>query len=382
MPNERTVSNNVGGVRIFMCHRSEDKARVRELAGRLSADGFSPWIDEDALGAGVDWAQEIETAIRTANVFLVCLSKSWEAKTGYVQKEIKHALDVITAHPENDVFIIPALLEGCDIPKRLARWHAVKVYEEAGYQKLSDDLRDYALQSDPMAALAALDRRIERQSTDVEAYVARGYSHRIIGDTRRSMKDLDTALKLDPGCARAHQQRAYTYRAEAEAATNSAARAIDKHNAIADFNKAIKLSPREALYYCDRGDCYSELLGEYPEAIDDYNQALQLAPDFMRAFLGRGFARRELGAYREAVKDFDQVLERETDAADAYAGRGLCRQGLDDLPGALADLDRAIVLDPNFAQAYLDRASVKRKQGDRSGAKTDEATARSLDDSL
>jgi tetratricopeptide (TPR) repeat protein len=381
MPNERTVSN-VGGVRIFMCHRSEDKARVRALAGRLSEDGFSPWIDEDALGVGVDWAREIETAIRTANVFLVCLSKRWEAKTGYVQKEIKHALDVIAAHPENDVFIIPALLEACDIPKRLARRHAVKVYEEAGYQKLSDDLRGYALQSDPVAALAALDRRIERQNTDVEAYVARGYSHRVIGDTRRSMQDLDTALKLDPGCARAHQQRGYTYRAQAEAATNFASRMIEEHNAIADFNKAIQFSPREALYFCDRGDCYSELLNKHPQAIDDYNQALQLAPDFVPAFLGRGFARRELRAYSEAVKDFDQVLERETDAADAYAGRGQCRQDLGDLPGALADLDRAIVLDPKFAQAYLYRASVKRKQGDRSGAKTDEATARSLDDSL
>jgi tetratricopeptide (TPR) repeat protein len=361
-----------------MSHLSEDKERVRVLSGRLSADGFSPWLDEDALAVGVDWAREIDTAIRTANVFLVCLSGRWKGRTGYAQKEIKQALDVIKAR-ESDIFIIPALLEACDIPKRLARWHAVKLYEEAGYQKLSDNLRDYALESDPAAALATLDRRIERQNTDVDAYVARGYSHRFIGDIKRSVQDLDTALKLDPRCARAYQQRGYTYRAQAEEDTNWFTRQAPEHHAIADFNKAIELSPREARFYCDRGDCYSELLGKYPDAIDDYNRALQLKSDFVQALLGRGFALRELGADLEAVKDFEQVLEKEPDAADAYVGRGQCRQELDDLPGALADLDRAIALQPEYAQAYLSRASVRRKQGDRDGAKMDETTARRLD---
>ena len=81
-------------IRVFLCHASSDKPAVRELYHRLKADGFAPWLDEEDLLPGQDWQREIPKAVRAADVVIVCLSRGSISKAGYVQKEIKFALDV------------------------------------------------------------------------------------------------------------------------------------------------------------------------------------------------------------------------------------------------------------------------------------------------
>ena len=80
--------------RRFLCHSSSDKPRVRRLFARLRSDGFDPWLDEKKLAPGQDWQLEIKKALRNSDVVVACLSKGWVTKTGFVQIEIKTALDV------------------------------------------------------------------------------------------------------------------------------------------------------------------------------------------------------------------------------------------------------------------------------------------------
>jgi hypothetical protein len=49
--------------------------------------------------------------VRAADAILVCLSPDSINKEGYVQKEIKYALDVADEKPEGVIFFIPARLE-------------------------------------------------------------------------------------------------------------------------------------------------------------------------------------------------------------------------------------------------------------------------------
>ena len=37
----------VSGLRVFLCHASEDKQAAEELYNRLRADGFLPWLDKE-----------------------------------------------------------------------------------------------------------------------------------------------------------------------------------------------------------------------------------------------------------------------------------------------------------------------------------------------
>ena len=121
---------------VFLCHSSGDKKTVRDLYNRLRKDGIDPWLDEENLLPGQKWQQEIPKAVRASDVVLVCLSKGAINKTGYLQKEIKYALDVADEQPEGAIFLIPIKLEECDIPDRLKEWQWVNIFETAGYERL------------------------------------------------------------------------------------------------------------------------------------------------------------------------------------------------------------------------------------------------------
>ncbi len=110
---------SVMSLSVFLCHASDDKPVVRELYERLQSEGFDPWLDEENLFPGQDWKYEISRAVRNSDVVLVCLSENSVSKTGYVQREIKVALDVADEQPEGAIFIVPVKLEECDVPDRL-----------------------------------------------------------------------------------------------------------------------------------------------------------------------------------------------------------------------------------------------------------------------
>jgi uncharacterized protein (TIGR02646 family) len=129
---------------IFLCHTSGDKPLVRGLNRRLVADGFDAWLDEEKLMPGQDWDLEIRKAVRSSDTVVVCLSNGSITKEGYVQKEIRLALDIADEKPEGTIFLIPVRLEECEVPDRLRKWQWVNLFDEAGYGKLIRALRTHA----------------------------------------------------------------------------------------------------------------------------------------------------------------------------------------------------------------------------------------------
>ncbi len=128
-------------LRVFLCHASGDKPAVRALYRRLRADGIEPWLDEEDLLPGQDWQVEIPKAVRSSDVAIICLSRKSTTKTGYVQKEIRYALDVADEQPEGTIFLIPLRLEDCEVPERLRRWQWVNLFADRGYERLMSALR-------------------------------------------------------------------------------------------------------------------------------------------------------------------------------------------------------------------------------------------------
>jgi len=108
---------------------------------RLLNDDFRPWLDEECLLPGQDWDHEISKAVRSSGAVLVFLSRASISKEGFVQKEIKYALDVADEKPEGTIFVVPVKLEECTVPSRLRRWQWVDLFLEGGYVRLSEALR-------------------------------------------------------------------------------------------------------------------------------------------------------------------------------------------------------------------------------------------------
>jgi hypothetical protein len=127
---------SVTNFRAFLCHASSDKPAVRNLYQRLLNDRIYPWLDEEELLPGQNWQHEIEKVLRRIPAVIVCLSRNSITKTGYVQKEILVALDILDQHPQGAIFLIPARLEECEVPERLQHLHYCDLYRDAGYNRL------------------------------------------------------------------------------------------------------------------------------------------------------------------------------------------------------------------------------------------------------
>jgi hypothetical protein len=121
---------------VFICYSKSDKTIVEQIAKQLKKQGVNPWIDEEELIPGHNWELEIENAIRKADLIITCFSIQSINKSGYINKELKIALDVADTRPEGTIFIIPLRIDDCNIPSSLNKWQRLNYFEPKGFEYL------------------------------------------------------------------------------------------------------------------------------------------------------------------------------------------------------------------------------------------------------
>jgi HEAT repeat protein len=113
--------------RVFLCYHHADAARAEELYDVLRSVGADPWLDKRKLLLGDNWEREIMRAVEKSDAFVVCLSTSFN-DVGFRQKEVRWALETVKLRPPGaDWFIIPFLLEPCDLPEWIRPLHAGEI---------------------------------------------------------------------------------------------------------------------------------------------------------------------------------------------------------------------------------------------------------------
>ncbi|MEW4529757.1 tetratricopeptide repeat protein [Maioricimonas sp. JC845] len=104
-------------------------------------------------------------------------------------------------------------------------------------------------------------------------------------------------------------------------------------------------------------------LGRVEQALPDINLAIDQAEGKLpTGFMLRGICHRKQGRLEDALADFDQALQIDPDFADALNNRGLVRLMQNDLDAAEADFNRAIALRPDLAEPYANRGVVYRRR--------------------
>jgi tetratricopeptide (TPR) repeat protein len=96
--------------------------------------------------------------------------------------------------------------------------------------------------------------------------------------------------------------------------------------------------------------------GTYEAAIQAYDQALALSPDYVAAYYNRGLAYARLGALDGAIADFARVIELDAGQAQAYHQRGLVYARKRNYERAVSDYDMALSLRPDSMVLIYDRA--------------------------
>lgn len=116
---------------------------MRWLGAKLTAMGYEVWADVMRLYGGVDWARELEDALRkrAIKVLLVCTPNGLE-KRG-VRNEIEMATN-LSRQLGDDAFIIPLRLESYEAPFRIAHAQYIdfKSSWAQGLAELSDLLQE------------------------------------------------------------------------------------------------------------------------------------------------------------------------------------------------------------------------------------------------
>ena len=140
-----------------------------------------------------------------------------------------------------------------------------------------------------------------------------------------------------------------------------------KYNlAKADFNKAIDIDPDFTRAYINRGAVHSKQK-EYRLALGDYNKALQLLSDDdsskAKVYRNRGLTYSKQKKYNLAMYDYNKALSINPSFAEAYNARGMLFGMRGDNNLALADLNKAIVINSEFLEAYNNRGIVYMQMG-------------------
>ncbi|MBS3026007.1 MAG: serine protease [Dolichospermum sp. DET50] len=206
-----------------------------------------------------------------------------------------------------------------------------------------------------ITALPALQQSVQSQPDFVPAWLLLSAVYKESNQLDKALAAIDKAIQLQPNNPNLYNQKSVVL--------------IDLkryREAAAAINKAIELSPRAA-FYVNRGIVRDEL-GDKPGAIDDYNQAIKINPNYADAYYNRGSVRNELGDKQGAINDYNQAIKINPNYALAYNNRGVVRNELGDKQGAIDDYNQAIKINPNYAQAYTNRGIVRYKLGDKQGA--------------
>lgn len=148
-------------------------------------------------------------------------------------------------------------------------------------------------------------------------------------------------------------------------------------NAIKEYNSLEEDYGKDEFIYAHRADCYNEL-GLTDMALSEIEKAIELEADYSN-ICSKGGILRTAGRYAEAIEVFDQAIEVDPLYAFAYYAKGWCHELSGDDDKAMECYDLGIDLDKEYAYIYLMRGQIHLKRGDKIKAEEDFNTVLQLD---
>lgn len=128
------------------------------------------------------------------------------------------------------------------------------------------------------------------------------------------------------------------------------------------WTKAIEVHPTDWYGYIGRGN-YAEEVGDYIQALSDFQQAIQVAPQKFQNYFNLGDLQFKVGLTSEAVQTYTSAIAINPNYADAYINRGQFYLQLNQSENALSDFNQALALEPTSPIAITNRGNVYLQTG-------------------
>ncbi len=126
--------------------------------------------------------------------------------------------------------------------------------------------------------------------------------------------------------------------------------------------EAIKKNPNDANAYAERAELYKKYQS-YEKAINDYTSAIKLDRDNPNHYAQRGFCRYYLGKYEEAITDYTQAIELNYKPLSwAFLARGDVYLRVKNYEKAIKDYQTSIKIEPDkYPAAYYNQGVAYKK---------------------
>jgi tetratricopeptide (TPR) repeat protein len=124
--------------------------------------------------------------------------------------------------------------------------------------------------------------------------------------------------------------------------------------AIKLANRVVSLQPDYLHAYILRGWMYFQL-GQNQKALSDCNLAVNIDPKYSNSYMTRGSLKFYLGDRKGALEDLNQAIKLNPNNVSALESRAVVSSILGDGKKAVMDLDQAIAINPGSMTSYITR---------------------------
>lgn len=324
---------------IFISYAREDFEIAERLYNDLSKSGLKPWMDNKDIIAGQNWKITIINAIKESSYFIALLSSNSVSKRGFVQKELKLALNILDEFPRNQIFIIPVRIDNSkphDITLHELQWVDLFPSYENGFNEIlrailpknNNNLKNYLLDKHiiPIDKLSIFisDSANKIDNTGKSYYWDKDGNMKSIKNPLHdnykveSIIDLDNyrflALFLIPRINKETNATELLFKKHKEWKNVFPSLEINrKIKHLDDINNEVKIRSKEVIYIGDINDCvYAGGLISFKKSPTYYEKNCYL---FLFYILNVNIEDYQLNIYREGGKNF-HFLSKEN--AQAY----------------------------------------------------------------
>ncbi|HSB78306.1 MAG TPA: tetratricopeptide repeat protein [Candidatus Methylomirabilis sp.] len=139
----------------------------------------------------------------------------------------------------------------------------------------------------------------------------------------------------------------------------------NRWKASGEFRKTIQLDGTFADAYKWLGDLLVKSPRRlYDQAVQAFQKALELSPDYAEAMVGLGDARQAKGQFDEAIGDYKRALQLEPENARVHFGLGKIYYNEKQLyHEAVSEYQQAITLDPKYLEAHMSLGEIYEEKG-------------------
>ena len=132
--------------------------------------------------------------------------------------------------------------------------------------------------------------------------------------------------------------------------------------AIDSYNRALKIKPDFADAYCNMGHALRNK-GDLDAAIAGYKQALKLKPKYIEAHASMANTLKQKGDLDAAICSYKLAIKLHPDNASTFYNMGNAFMDKGELDAAIDSYKSALKLEPDFADAYYNMGNALRVKG-------------------